>query len=94
MYFFLYLKGYISQTKKLGAVGLPTYRSFSLEEIEAATNYFDTVSLMGEDSYGKVCYNVSKYFAYIEMFSLNYIHTKSVVLFPFIDRGTLASVTN
>ncbi|KAK7377869.1 hypothetical protein VNO80_03302 [Phaseolus coccineus] len=45
---------YISQTKKLGAVGLPTYRSFSLEEIEAATNYFDTVSLMGEDSYGKM----------------------------------------
>lgn len=45
---------YISQTKKLGAVGLPTYRSFSLEEIEAATNYFDTASLMGEDSYGKM----------------------------------------
>ncbi|KAK7336292.1 hypothetical protein VNO77_16828 [Canavalia gladiata] len=45
---------YISQTKKLGAVGLPTYRSFSLEEIEAATNYFDTVSLIGEDSYGKM----------------------------------------
>ncbi|KAG4927636.1 hypothetical protein JHK85_054122 [Glycine max] len=46
--------GYISQTKKLGAVGLPTYRSFSLEEIESATNYFDTASLMGEDSYGKM----------------------------------------
>ncbi|QCD97233.1 probable inactive leucine-rich repeat receptor-like protein kinase At3g03770 [Vigna unguiculata] len=45
---------YISQTKKLGAVGLPTYRSFSLEEIEAATNYFDTASLMGEDSYGRM----------------------------------------
>ncbi|XP_047147712.1 probable inactive leucine-rich repeat receptor-like protein kinase At3g03770, partial [Vigna umbellata] len=44
----------ISQTKKLGAVGLPSYRSFSLEEIEAATNYFDTASLMGEDSYGKM----------------------------------------
>ncbi|KAG4940276.1 hypothetical protein JHK87_044147 [Glycine soja] len=46
--------GYISQTKKLGAVGLPTYRSFSLEEIESATNYFDRASLMGEDSYGKM----------------------------------------
>ncbi|KAL2964990.1 hypothetical protein AAZX31_16G035200 [Glycine max] len=45
---------YISQTKKLGAVGLPTYRSFSLEEIESATNYFDRASLMGEDSYGKM----------------------------------------
>ncbi|KAG4951043.1 hypothetical protein JHK85_044910 [Glycine max] len=52
--FFLYIKGYISQTKKLGAVGLPTYRSFSLEEIESATNYFDRASLMGEDSYGKM----------------------------------------
>ncbi|KAK7286578.1 hypothetical protein RJT34_21666 [Clitoria ternatea] len=45
---------YISQTKKLGAVGLPTYRSFSLEEIEVATNYFDTASFIGEDSYGKM----------------------------------------
>ncbi|KAL5154589.1 putative inactive leucine-rich repeat receptor-like protein kinase [Glycine soja] len=50
---------YISQTKKLGAVGLPTYRSFSLEEIESATNYFDTASLMGEDSYGK-CVEMKK----------------------------------
>lgn len=68
---FLVLKGYISQTKKLGAVGLPMYRSFSLEEIEAATNYFDTASLMGEDSYGKVCYNVSNYFAYRRKLSLD-----------------------
>ncbi|XP_015970884.1 probable inactive leucine-rich repeat receptor-like protein kinase At3g03770 [Arachis duranensis] len=45
---------YISQTKKFGTVGLPSYRSFSLEEIEAATNYFDTASLMSEDSYGKM----------------------------------------
>lgn len=45
---------YISQTKKFGALGLPTYRSFSLEEIEAATNNFDTASLMGEDSYGEM----------------------------------------
>lgn len=62
MFFFFCTKGYISQTKKLGAVGLPSYRSFSLEEIEAATNYFDTASLMGEDSYGKVWHNVSNYF--------------------------------
>ncbi|KAK7290667.1 hypothetical protein RIF29_05247 [Crotalaria pallida] len=45
---------YISQTKKMGAVGLPTYRSFSMEEIEAATNYFDAASLIGEDSYGQM----------------------------------------
>ncbi|XP_061343342.1 probable inactive leucine-rich repeat receptor-like protein kinase At3g03770 [Gastrolobium bilobum] len=45
---------YISQTKKFGAVGLPTYRSFSLEDIQAATNNFDTASLVGEDSYGQM----------------------------------------
>lgn len=45
---------YISQTKKMGAVGLPTYRSFSLEDINAATNNFDTASFMGEDSYGQM----------------------------------------
>ncbi|XP_004493208.1 probable inactive leucine-rich repeat receptor-like protein kinase At3g03770 [Cicer arietinum] len=45
---------YISQTKKFGALGLPNYRSLSLEEIEAATNNFDTASLMGEDSYGEM----------------------------------------
>ncbi|CAI8613655.1 unnamed protein product [Vicia faba] len=45
---------YISQTKKFGALGLPNYKSFSLEEIEAATNNFDTASFMGEDSYGEM----------------------------------------
>ncbi|WJX83319.1 hypothetical protein P8452_65989 [Trifolium repens] len=45
---------YISQTKKFGALGLPNYRSFSLEEIEEATNNFDTASLIGEDSYGEM----------------------------------------
>ncbi|KAK4272351.1 hypothetical protein QN277_020919 [Acacia crassicarpa] len=45
---------YISQTMKLGAVGLPTYRTFSLEEIETATNYFNTASLMSESSHGQM----------------------------------------
>ncbi|CAL0322816.1 unnamed protein product [Lupinus luteus] len=45
---------YISQTKKFGAVGLPTYRSFSLEEIDAATNNFGHASFIGEDSYGQM----------------------------------------
>ncbi|XP_054804402.1 probable inactive leucine-rich repeat receptor-like protein kinase At3g03770 [Prosopis cineraria] len=45
---------YISQTMKLGAVGLPTYRTFSLEEIETATNYFNTASFIGESSHGQM----------------------------------------
>ncbi|CAL0323416.1 unnamed protein product [Lupinus luteus] len=45
---------YISQTKKLGEVGLPAYRSFSLEEINAATNNFDNAFFMCEDSYGQI----------------------------------------
>jgi hypothetical protein len=56
IYFLYTYKGYISQTKKFGALGLPNYRSFSLEEIEEATNNFDTASLIGEDSYGEVCH--------------------------------------
>lgn len=50
----LVLKGYISQTMKLATVGLPSYRTFSLEEIEEATNNFDTASFMGESSHGQV----------------------------------------
>ncbi|KAG6494968.1 hypothetical protein ZIOFF_042755 [Zingiber officinale] len=45
---------YISQTMKLAALGIPTYKSFSLEELEAATNYFETSSLMGESGHGQI----------------------------------------
>ncbi|GMH09731.1 hypothetical protein Nepgr_011572 [Nepenthes gracilis] len=45
---------YISQTMKLGALGVPAYRAFSLEELEEATNYFDTSAFMGEGSHGQM----------------------------------------
>ncbi|KAF3323041.1 putative inactive leucine-rich repeat receptor-like protein kinase [Carex littledalei] len=45
---------YISPTIKLGALGIPSYRTFSLEEIEAATNNFDTSSFIGECSNGQM----------------------------------------
>ncbi|XWS57897.1 hypothetical protein CRYUN_Cryun09bG0212500 [Craigia yunnanensis] len=45
---------YISQTMKLGALGLPAYRTFSLEELEDATNNFDTTAFMGEGSQGQM----------------------------------------
>ncbi|KAJ8465093.1 hypothetical protein OPV22_027645 [Ensete ventricosum] len=45
---------YIYQTMKLGALGIPSYRSFSLEELEAATNNFETSSLMGKGSHGQL----------------------------------------
>ena len=48
------MKGYISQTMKLGALGLPAYRTFSLEELEYATNNFESSAFMGEGSQGQV----------------------------------------
>ncbi|XP_020256024.1 probable inactive leucine-rich repeat receptor-like protein kinase At3g03770 isoform X1 [Asparagus officinalis] len=45
---------YISQTMKLGALGVPSYRSFSLEELEAATNNFNSSTFMGEGSHGQM----------------------------------------
>ncbi|KAG9452081.1 hypothetical protein H6P81_004985 [Aristolochia fimbriata] len=45
---------YISQSMKLGGLGLPAYRTFSLEELEEATSNFDTYSFMGEGSHGQM----------------------------------------
>ncbi|PON47120.1 Tyrosine-protein kinase [Trema orientale] len=45
---------YISQTMKTGALGLPGYRTFSLEELEEATNNFNTSAFMGEGSHGQM----------------------------------------
>uniref|UniRef100_A0A7N0SWX6 Protein kinase domain-containing protein n=1 Tax=Kalanchoe fedtschenkoi TaxID=63787 RepID=A0A7N0SWX6_KALFE len=45
---------YISQTMKLGSLGLPPYRTFSLEEIEEATSNFNTSAFMGEGSHGQM----------------------------------------
>ncbi|XP_072955862.1 probable inactive leucine-rich repeat receptor-like protein kinase At3g03770 [Typha angustifolia] len=45
---------YITQTMKLGALGVPSYRTFSLEELEGATNNFDASSFMGEGSHGQM----------------------------------------
>ncbi|KAM3738506.1 hypothetical protein ACB098_09G135200 [Castanea mollissima] len=45
---------YISQTMKMGELGLPAYRTFSLEELEEATNNFDTSAFMGEGSHGQM----------------------------------------
>ena len=39
---------------KLGALGLPAYRTFSLEELEYATNNFESSAFMGEGSQGQV----------------------------------------
>ncbi|XP_055817959.1 probable inactive leucine-rich repeat receptor-like protein kinase At3g03770 [Solanum dulcamara] len=45
---------YITQAMKLGALSLPSYRIFSLEELEAATNNFDTTNFMGEIPNGQM----------------------------------------
>ncbi|KAH7512887.1 probable inactive leucine-rich repeat receptor-like protein kinase At3g03770 [Ziziphus jujuba] len=45
---------YISQTVKLGALGLPGYRTFSLEELKEATDNFDSSAFTGEGSHGQL----------------------------------------
>ncbi|KAJ3674786.1 hypothetical protein LUZ60_005402 [Juncus effusus] len=45
---------YIPHTIKLGALGIPSYHTFSLEEIETITNKFDTSSFIGEFSNGQM----------------------------------------
>ncbi|KAF8398055.1 hypothetical protein HHK36_016981 [Tetracentron sinense] len=45
---------YISQTMKMGGLGLPAYRTFALEELEEATSNFDTSTFMGEGSHGQM----------------------------------------
>lgn len=55
---------------KLGALNLPSYRIFSLEELEAATNNFDTTTFMGEIPNGQVWYmnSIVLYCYIIEVF--------------------------
>ncbi|KAK7267015.1 hypothetical protein RIF29_19679 [Crotalaria pallida] len=45
---------HIPQPMKFGAVGLPPYRTFTLEEIDEATKNFNTGSFMGEGSKGQM----------------------------------------
>ncbi|KAK1393637.1 putative inactive leucine-rich repeat receptor-like protein kinase [Heracleum sosnowskyi] len=44
----------ITQAMKLGAVSAPAYRTFSLKEIEDATNNFDTCGFVDKGSYGQM----------------------------------------
>ncbi|KAI7990552.1 putative inactive leucine-rich repeat receptor-like protein kinase [Camellia lanceoleosa] len=45
---------YVSQAKKIGALGVPSYRTFSLEELEVATDNFDTSTFLAEGSHGQM----------------------------------------
>ncbi|MCO5547368.1 hypothetical protein L7F22_000817 [Adiantum nelumboides] len=45
---------YITKTLKLGALGLPQFRMFSMDELYRATDYFHDSSLIGEGSRGRV----------------------------------------
>lgn len=48
------LTGYISETMKLGALGIPPYRTFVLDELKEATNNFNASNIIGEGSNGQV----------------------------------------
>lgn len=50
----IFFLGYISETTKLETQSLPPCRSFTLEELNEATNNFDNSAFLGEGSCGKV----------------------------------------
>ncbi|KAM6546899.1 hypothetical protein CsatB_027635 [Cannabis sativa] len=56
---------YISHTMKSGTFGLPGYRTFSLEELEEATNNFDTSAFMGKGSNGQMYRGLLKDGSYV-----------------------------
>ncbi|KAF3682912.1 putative vacuolar protein sorting-associated protein 9A-like [Capsicum annuum] len=45
---------YLSETRKLGLLGVPPYRTFVLDELREATNNFDISNLIGESSSGQI----------------------------------------
>lgn len=49
-----FLTGYLSETRKLGLLEVPSYRTFVLDELREATNNFDISNLIGESSSGQV----------------------------------------
>ncbi|XP_009797737.1 probable inactive leucine-rich repeat receptor-like protein kinase At3g03770 [Nicotiana sylvestris] len=44
---------YVTQAMKLGSLSLPSYRTFSLEELKVATNNFDAATFIGNNSDGQ-----------------------------------------
>ncbi|KAI7728706.1 hypothetical protein M8C21_019077 [Ambrosia artemisiifolia] len=45
---------YVTRAMKLATLGIPPYRTFSLEELEEATNGFHTSTFIGEGSHGQM----------------------------------------
>lgn len=58
----MYSTGRRPQTMRTAALGLPPYTIFTLEEIEDATNNFDSSNLMGEGSQAQVNYLILLFF--------------------------------
>lgn len=52
--FFFFFSGHVPHALRLGPIGLPPYRIFTLEELEEATNNFHPSNLLGEGSMGQV----------------------------------------
>lgn len=46
--------GIISQASKVGNQSSPSYKVFTVDELEEATKNFDQSTLLGEGSFGKV----------------------------------------
>ncbi|KAE8660033.1 putative inactive leucine-rich repeat receptor-like protein kinase [Hibiscus syriacus] len=87
---FIFVWRYLLQTMNLGALGLPAYRTFSLEELEVATNNFDTAAFMGEGSQGQM-YRVRALGHCFECYLDDSSVSRIFLIFEYVPNGTLKS---
>ncbi|MBA0601250.1 hypothetical protein Gorai_004431, partial [Gossypium raimondii] len=69
---------FISEVMKLGTQGSPVSRLFSLEELEEATNNFDSSMFMGESPAGKLYKGRLENGTYVAIRSLNLLKRYSI----------------